>query len=210
MTLNKPQKNILLVEGNDDMHVVWHFWNHHHPGYQPFEIEVRGDIDKLIDAISTDLKSPGRETLGILVDSNDKPIDRWKSIAHRIKNAAEIQIPRKPKPNGTIINNVRPRIGIWLMPDNASPGELEDFISRLVPEGDAIWPRANQYINEIPEGDRKFKERKESKAKVHAWLATRKEPHRMGTAITAGDLDLATPIAKGFHRWLHQLFADTP
>ncbi len=118
-------------------------------------------------------------------------------------------MPREPKQNGTIFRDTEPRIGIWLMPDNSSPGELENFISELIPEGGPIWPRAKQYIDEIPDADREFKNKKELRAKVHAWLATRKEPHRMGTAITARDLDLTTPIAQAFYKWLHELFTET-
>ena len=36
------------------------------------------------------------------------------------------------------------------MPDNQSTGELEDFIQRLIPADDAVWPRAEGYIDGIP------------------------------------------------------------
>ena len=95
------------------------------------------------------------------------------------------------------------------MPDNLSPGELEDFIYKLIPEDDPIWPRTNQYIKNIPSKDRKFTDRKEHRAKIHAWLATRKKPRRMGAAIGAGDLDSSAPIAQDFYKWLHLLFNET-
>lgn len=44
------------------------------------------------------------------------------------------------------------------------------------------------------------------RAKVHAWLATREEPLKMGAAIGAGSLDAAAPAAKGLADWLTALF----
>lgn len=32
------------------------------------------------------------------------------------------------------------------MPNNYSPGELEDFIRELIPGKDPTWPRAKHYI----------------------------------------------------------------
>ena len=74
------------------------------------------------------------------------------------------------------------------MPDNKGSGELEDFVYNMIPVNDPIFPRAKRYIDEIPENDRKFTDGKLTRAHVHAWLATRKKPRPMGTAITAGDL----------------------
>ncbi len=92
------------------------------------------------------------------------------------------------------------------MPDNASPGELEDFVAQMVPTGDLVWPRAEHYIASIPESDRKFTETKTTRAIVHAWLATREDPRRMGTAIRAGDLQTNGDLCNRFLNWLQRLF----
>ena len=60
----------------------------------------------------------------------------------------------------------QPRVGIWLMPDNASTGELEDFVMQLIPEDDSVWPLSKQYIGEIPQADRKFREDKTRRAEL--------------------------------------------
>ena len=93
-----------------------------------------------------------------------------------------------------------------MMPDNVSSGELEDFIMRMIPADDPVWPRAQRYIDGIPEAERKFKPQKAQRAKIHAWLAARREPRKMGTAIVAGDLDTGAAIAKDFTAWLRRLF----
>ncbi|MCY4158760.1 MAG: hypothetical protein OXE92_00380 [Bacteroidetes bacterium] len=75
------------------------------------------------------------------------------------------------------------------MPDNYSLGELEKFISKLIPNGDPVWPRAVSYIDEIPQEDRKFKPHKELRAQIRARLAIRHSPRSLGMAIGAGDLN---------------------
>ena len=92
------------------------------------------------------------------------------------------------------------------MPDNGSSGELEDFIMRMIPADDPVWPRVKCYIDGIPEAEREFKLQKTQRARIHAWLAARKEPRKMGAAIGAGDLDTAAPIATDLIAWLRRLF----
>ena len=95
-----------------------------------------------------------------------------------------------------------------MWPDNRYPGELEHFVKSMIPEKDPVWPRSEQYIDSIPESDRKFPPGKEMKAKIYAWLATTKAPgRRMGTAITARMLDVDGPLARKFADWLRRLFA---
>ena len=91
------------------------------------------------------------------------------------------------------------------MPDNGSTGELEDFVSRMLPGGDPVWPLSESYIDGIPEASRKFK-KKAHRAKVYAWVATRAQPGRMGAAIKAGDLEVDGELAVSFLDWLRRLF----
>ena len=185
-------------------------WNFHHHEPQPFEIVVREGVQGLIASISTELKTTRRETLGILVDSNDDPKDRWKKIVHSLRTLPGMEIPESPTENGFVSNNTKPRIGIWLMPNNRCSGELEDFISKLIPGDDPIWPRAKQFIEDIPKNHRKFTDKKElRRAKIHAWLATQGAPGPIGTAIRARDLNHSAPIAEVFYKWLHRLFIGT-
>lgn len=151
-----------------------------------------------------DLKAPGRIAPGIMVDANLSPEDRWQAISDRLIRH-NVQTPSRIGPAGIIINH-DPRVGIWLMPGNNSQGELEDFVRRLIPSSDPIWPRAQGYIDSIPEVERKFTSKKALRAQVHAWLATRSRPRLMGTAIAAGDLDTTVPIAQCFVAWLCRLF----
>lgn len=99
-----------------------------------------------------------------------------------------------------------PRVGVWLMPDNRSAGELEDFVQRMIPDGDPAWPLAREYVRGIPDEARAFPSGKRSRAELHAWLATREEPGFMGSAIGRGDLKTGGPLCTAFLAWIESLF----
>ena len=92
------------------------------------------------------------------------------------------------------------------MPDNDSPRELENFVAGLIAADDPVWPLASAYIESIPNTAREFKPGKILKARLHAWLAARAEPRKMGVAIRAGDLDATAQAAEELCEWLRQLF----
>ena len=144
--------------------------------------------------------------MGVVLDADDSIEDRWRAVANRLKQA-NIELPSAPKPSGTILDG-EPRVGVSLMPNNQSEGELEDFVAQMIPTPDPVWPRAQSYINGIPESDRKFPAEKILRARVHAWLAARREPRQMGQAVRANDLDIEVAICQGFVDWLRRLFGD--
>ena len=148
-----------------------------------FDISNKGGFPKLKAAIGPEIKVAGRAALGILVDANDDLAARWEAVGHQLRQVAvSLPIETETDPTGTVVDG-KPRVGIWLMPDNASAGELEDFIQKLLPEGDPVWSMAQRYIDDIPAPHRKFTDGKILRAQIHAWLATRKEPRKMGAAM---------------------------
>ena len=204
------KNHVLLVEGRHEFHVVRHIWEFN--SLTPsIHIREKGGVRPLLRGIPGEIRVEGRTTVGIVVDANDDLRSRWQSVTDRLQ-AASIEPPSRPSSNGTIIESRpregKPRVGIWLMPDNKSPGELEDFIAGMIPSEDPVWPLSKDYIDGIPEGDREFKEGKILRAKVHAWLATREDPRPMGLAIKAGDLDTGAEDCQRFLGWLRQLFED--
>ena len=185
------------------MHVVCHL-RRSNSSMPTFCIRRKGGTSELLSSIRGEILTEGRPAVGILVDANDDLQSRWQAVAGRLRTAG-IAPPAGPVPDGTIIDG-RPRVGVWLMPDNESPGELEDFIQRLIPSGDPVWPLSNAYIDGIPEGDRKFAQGKIMRAKVHAWLAAREKPRQLGSAIGTGDLKVDGPDSQSFMNWLRELF----
>ena len=93
------------------------------------------------------------------------------------------------------------------MPDNESQGELEEFIAELIGDWDIVWPLAVDYVDRIPSFFRDVPARKDRKAKVLAWLATRKYPGEMGGMFETYDLDLDWEPGPRFANWIRKLFA---
>lgn len=194
---------VLLVEGADDKHVVLQLCNRHQ-AMPEFYIQDKDGIAVLLEGIGSEIMAPGRKAVGILVDANDNLDARWSAVANRLR-AENIEVPSSPERTGTIIDST-PRVGIWLMPNNESPGELENFVSEMIPDDDPVWPLPENYIDGIPRADRKFAEKKILRAKIHAWLATREDPRQMGAAIGAHDLHVDGTLSTDFANWLQQLF----
>ena len=217
---------VLLVEGQDDKHMIWQLCNRD-PSfsvrreeyemwvetYNPrteFEIIEKVSRKRLLDSIPIEVDRPGRQVLGIIMDADDDVSNSWIDIITGF-SGTEIKLPESPATTGIIVNpGTRssgaplPRIGIWLMPDNESKGELEDLALNMIPSNDATWKLSQSYIDSIPY-PRKFGD-KIDKAKLYAWLATRKEPSRMGAAVGAGDLDASIPVCTDLLAWLADLF----
>ena len=211
--MNRPSEHrddpcLLLVEGGDDRAVAIHLRSAI-DNLPEFCADERGSVEKVLAAIRPELLRPGRRALGIVVDANDSWKGRWEAIRGRL-DAEGVDVPKQPDENGTIIEatNRLPRVGVWIMPDNRSDGELEDFLLTMLPEDDPVWPRSEVYIDGIPAHDRKFKDGKTHRAKLHAWLATRREPRQSGLAIKTGDLRVDGVLAMKFAEWLRRLFGD--
>ena len=220
---SQASDRVLLVEGQDDKHVVLHLCKQHQATLsfffvdpdnadpqvavsdrQAVSIRDAGNIDKVLESIIPEIKAPGRQAVGILVDANDDVTGRWEAIRNRLQGA-DINLPQHLSPDGTIIQ-ANPRIGIWLMPDNMSVGELEDFVVQMIPEGDHVWPLSRHYIEGIPQEERKFSDGKILRAQLYAWLAAREDPRRMGLAIRARDLKVDGALSQKFVTWLNNLF----
>lgn len=199
-----------MVEGPDDLHVVLHL----HLGTQGeprFYIKDKGGDVPLLDSITGEVNVGGREALGIVTDADEGASDRWEAVVSRLGEAGVTGLPDGPEPGGVCIDGGArlPRVGIWVMPDNESPGELEDFVSRMVPDGDPVWPLSKSYSDGIPADIRKFTAKKAHRATVYAWTATREQPGRMGAAIKAGDLKTDGELATRFLGWLQRLFGES-
>ena len=208
--MDTPPEEILLVEGRTDEQVIRTLITEHALNAS-FVIQEKGGIDPLLKSIYAELNASGRRVLGIVADANDAPDKRWKSIVKEL-NRGGCSIKTTRSTQRTIFNGPRQgtKVGVWLMPDNKTPGELEDFVAEMIPKKDPVWPRAQKYIDGIPSAHRPFKDGKIRRAYVHAWLAARREPRTMGLAVAAGDLNKNAAVARRFIDWLDELYSRTP
>ena len=94
-----------------------------------------------------------------------------------------------------------------MMPDNQSPGILENFLRFLVPTPNALFEHAVASVNGIPPEELRFRAVDTPKALIHTWLAWTETPGRpFGTAITARFLDPDVRQAAVCAEWLQSLF----
>ena len=204
--LKPASRNVLLVEGLSDLHFVKQLCNQIAPELE-FDIDDKGRLSNLLAAINLEITISPRDNVGILVDADDDLSNRWEEIGEKLRDA-RVTVPQHPDPHGTIIeaNEHHRRVGVWIMPDNQFKGELEDFVIDMIPNQDIVWPKSVDYVDQIPVNNRKFAEGKTDRAKLYAWLSTRKQPPHIGAAIGAGDLNLATMRCQSFVNWLMRLF----
>lgn len=206
----------LLVEGNDK-HVILPLCQAHSVR-ETFTVRSpkddqrqSGGIDQLLRLFEEELQASDRRAVGIVLDADTDNSRRWQSVKGRLgRTGLGYVLPDHPSALGTIIerpNEYVPRVGVWIMPDNQSPGDLEQFASLLIPDGDQLRPYANEVLNKIEADGRHLYRHKRSKAFIHTWLAWQENPGMpMGQAITARALSANSPIAHQFVDWLNRLF----
>ena len=197
---------LLLVEGKDDEHFVDHLIKERGLNLS-VKIESTDGVYSLLEQLRTEIQPASRKILGIIVDADDNFDSRWKEIVD-ILSKKGVSTPKEAARSGTIIPPEKgfPKIGIWIMPDNKSNGELEDFVLEMIPENDEIMPLAKKYINEIPKKRQEFR-RKRTKAELFAWLANARKPGRIGASISSGKFNINSSNSNVFVEWLEQLLA---
>lgn len=199
-----PQK--LLVEGNNDQHVVWALCEKFKLS-QNFDVLDTKGIDNILKAIPIRLKQADLETLGIIVDADENLSKRWQQL-QTVFLKANISLPNELPKEGLITQEDEIRIGIWLMPNNELAGKIEDFIRFLIPDDDKLLTIVentldtleNQNLNQYAVKDR-------VKALIHTWLAWQESPGTpLGQAITKKYLDTTEQVCQVFIDWLKNLF----
>lgn len=204
MAKQTPEQ-ILLVEGNDDQHIIWALCAKYKLT-ENFDVKDCKGIDPLLEQIGVQLKRSGLKTLGIIIDADANLKARWRDLKSIL---AAFNLPEIPSNEGTIVEKENIKVGIWLMPDNNSSGMIEDFIKFLVPNGDDLLPIVNQNLDSIESQKlNKYKDIHKAKAIIHTWLAWQEDPGTpMGLAITKKYLlPENSELCEHFICWLRKLF----
>jgi hypothetical protein len=209
----KPKPCQLLVEGKNDRHVIWALCNQYQLP-ETFSVEVPEEdgtegIEALLAGLPARLDEPKLQTLGIVVDADQDLAARWQAVRDRLIASRYQHVPKVPPAEGWVdAPPDRPRVGVWLMPNNQLPGMLEDFVAHLIPSNDALRPKAEAILQEIElAGLNRYTSVHRPKALIHTWLAWQETPGMpMGQAITARVLSYDCAIALNFVEWLQRLF----
>jgi uncharacterized protein DUF3226 len=219
-------KRILLVEGNDDRHVMWNLFEVRNvaerfsvecPKSKSVDIE-NGGIDDLFESIPYWLTSSDLERLAIVVDADGVgPDARWEAIRHRLVKAGHDVLPTEHAAEGSVFDlSLQPhtprtiRFGLWVMPNNQSTGMLEDFVANMIREDDEVLPYVDNFLAAIPEDKRRYRKVHASKARLHTWLAVNERPGRpMGQAIKAeSHLEANHASVEPFLKWIRRTLVD--
>lgn len=208
---SRPERGprMLWVEGKDDQAIVEGLCVKHR--VQDFVVVDREGVDRVLNGFDLELRAPDVERFGIVVDGDSDPHARWASIRKTLRAEGFDDVPDALDPDGLILaaTEHRPRFGAWVMPDNGSPGAVEEFAAALIPDGDALWARAGEAVDGIPEAERRFPPVRRGKAVMHTWLAWQEHPGSpMGQAIGKGDLLHDAPAAERFVAWLRRLMIE--
>jgi hypothetical protein len=196
----------LLVEGNDDQHVIWSLCEKFQVK-ENFDVVDCGGISNLLPQISVRLKQSGLQALGIIIDADTNLKDQWDKIV-AILSSVGINCPNALPETGLILQKGDIKIGVWIMPNNNLNGMLEDFISFLVPVDDNLAPIVVETLNSI-EGQHlnRYQVIHKSKAHIHSWLAWQEDPGTpMGLAITKKYLTTDNAMCASFIEWLNNIF----
>lgn len=137
MTLRRTYPRVLIVEGKDELRVLPELlelagipWP---KGNEPVRIEEQDGIGNILEPgfIETTLKASGVTAVGIVVDANGDPASRWEKLRSRLA----VSYPEFPLelPATGVIHQVtdKPRVGVWVMPDNVRAGMLETLLLAL-------------------------------------------------------------------------------
>ncbi len=196
----------LLVEGKDDYHVTIHLLNENRIG--SFNVKECGGYGQVEEVFTAELKGSEAARVGIVVDADEYPDDRWASVHNLLPANGYDNLPTEMPTAGLVATGSEKPVGVWLMPDNRSMGSIEQFVEALIPEGNRLWDRAQDAICQIPVEERKFKPQAQPKAKIHTWLAWQEEPGTpMGAAITKRYLYPTSESAQAFVDWVKRLLA---
>lgn len=198
----------LLVEGNDDQHVILALCNRFEIT-ENFDIIDSKGIDNLLLQIPVRLKQSEVNTIGIVIDADTDIRSRWLSLSALLASqgfTASDDIPT----GGLVIITNDIKVGVWVMPNNKTNGMLEDFISFLVPKDDLLFTIAKETLNSIENKKlNKYAVVHKSKALIHSWLSWQEDSGTpLGLAITKRYLTTDENTCALFMKWLIATFND--
>jgi len=197
----------LLVEGNDDQHVIWSLCERFSIA-ENFDVVECGGVNRLLEQIPVRFKQSGIKTIGVIIDADVDMNSRWKSLSELLAKE-HYTVPAQLPGNGLVLNPASMvKVGIWVMPDNKVNGMIEDFIRFLVPNNDSLLMVATETLDKIESKElNKYSLSHKSKALIHTWLSWQEDPGTpMGLAITKKYLTTEKEICSALIQWIKTTF----
>lgn len=142
-----------------------------------------------------------------MVDANGDPTGRWEQLRVRLTGLYP-SFPTELPPIG-VVHEVpdKPRIGVWLMPDNVRAGMLETLLLALRTGDAALHDHAREATTQARLLGAPFRDPHRVKAELHAWLAWQDPPGRqLHDAVRGRVLPPAPRVTDAFVAWFRRLF----
>ncbi len=218
-------KQRILVEGND-IHVILQICTKNGLN-QPKGFSDKKDFEsnfafksktgsqlgkpELISHLSALLLESELQTIAIVLDADKSAISTWQSVCAVLQKSGYTDLPKTPGAEGTVIESADPdlpKVGIWIMPDNSSTGEIEDFFLQLIDSQDFRLDHARNSVGYlIDQRPDLLDNSNRSKAEAHTWLAWQQEPGRsMGVALKSNWANAKHPLAISLSQWFSRTF----
>ena len=175
----------LIVEGKDQQNFFEAFIDY--LSLEDIQIQNFGGVNDLPSFLKQFVKAPGFNTvtsIGIIRDAENKMADKARQSI--------LSALRKPDP--PIDNDL---VKIFVLPDDQNRGMLETILCKtFIDTGEnSCIDSFFECIGKLPEN---FVNRRPDKARAHAFLATRKEPH----------VSVGVAAKKGYWSFDHDAFAN--
>ena len=208
MKVKEKHTRKLLVEGNDDQHIIWALCEKFNIP-EVFDVIDCCGIDSLYESISLRFKQTNTETVGVIIDADINLNDRWTQIKSLLSNQG-FNMPENLPNDGLVLLKDNIKVGVWIMPSNDTNGMLEDFITFPVPQNDELLPVVDTTLSEIERQNlNKYSLIHKSKARIHSWLSWQEDPGTpMGLSITKRYLTTDNENCNRLVNWLQRLFVD--
>lgn len=203
----------LIVEGEDDKFAVVSLMEKHVDwpdgvANSPVYIQALGGVEKILDPayLRVEIKAANRQALGVLIDADGEMGGRYQALREACRGEFP-DIPDDIPAEGLVIaNHDLKRFGIWIMPDNASPGHIETFLAKLAP-GDCLWRHALESVEKARSKGASFRKAHTGKAELYTWLSWQDPPGQSpGRALTKKILDGESDGATAFVDWFKRLY----
>ena len=141
--------------------------------------------------------------VGVIVDRDETTNDKWPAISALLRRLG-METPDGPAASGTIVDG---RYGIWMWPDNISHGDLETFVTGIIPQS-ALLTYALEACR-VAKADHaaEYESRHARKAALKVRSVWRDASAAGGYGHLIRNLELTpTPASTAFLAWFTKLF----
>ena len=193
-------KNQLLVEGNDQRNFFRAFVKHR--SIENIQIQNFGGVNELSDFLLAFVKMPDFHTvqsIGIVRDAEMSAKGAFQSVRSSLKKV-KLSIPQK----SGVRTDANPAVTVLILPDENRRGMLETLICQSF--ADTSVDQCIDGFFTCVENSASVSIKNADKARVHAYLTTRPEPHySVGVAAMNGYWDLDHEAFRNVHEFLQRI-----